>query len=91
MPGHCGLADAELELHPTGGHTEDGMAIWIPWARILVAGDYLSDVEIPSLDERRGALDSYLATLERLRTLHGAQSTWFRDTGPSSTVSARWL
>ena len=25
------------------------MAVWIPWARVLVAGDYLSPVEIPML------------------------------------------
>ena len=26
-------ATSELELHPADGHTVDGMAIWIPWAR----------------------------------------------------------
>ncbi len=25
------------------------MAIWIPWAAVLVGGDYLSPVEIPML------------------------------------------
>ena len=34
---------------PAPGHTADGMAIWIPWARVLVCGDYLSPVEIPWL------------------------------------------
>ena len=38
-----------LELHPADGHTADGMAVWVPWARVLVAGDYLSPVEIPML------------------------------------------
>ena len=33
VPGHLEVGDAELELHPTEGHTADGMAIWIPWAR----------------------------------------------------------
>ena len=33
MPGHVGLGEHELELHPTEGHTADGMAIWAPWAR----------------------------------------------------------
>ncbi len=49
MPGHCGIGEPELELHPADGHTEDGMAVWVPWARVLVAGDYLSPVEIPML------------------------------------------
>jgi glyoxylase-like metal-dependent hydrolase (beta-lactamase superfamily II) len=68
VPGHCGIGELELELHPADGHTEDGMAVWIPWARILVAGDYLSPVEIPMLSET-GSLSAYLATVDRLEPL----------------------
>lgn len=68
-PGHCGIGAAELELHPTGGHTADGMAVWVSWARVLLAGDYLSPIELPVLGEGTGMLASYLATLERLRPL----------------------
>jgi glyoxylase-like metal-dependent hydrolase (beta-lactamase superfamily II) len=68
VPGRCGIGDAELELHPTDGHTVDGMAISIPWARTLVLGDYVSPVEIPTLNAGN-AIDAYLATLERLRPL----------------------
>jgi len=68
VPGSCEAGDRELELYPTAGHTGDGMAIWIPWARVLAAGDYLSILEIPTLDARSD-LDVYLATLERLRSL----------------------
>jgi glyoxylase-like metal-dependent hydrolase (beta-lactamase superfamily II) len=68
VPGRCEIGEAELALHPADGHTPDGMAIWIPWARVLVAGDYLSPVESPSLEDA-GDVDSYLATLERLRPL----------------------
>jgi glyoxylase-like metal-dependent hydrolase (beta-lactamase superfamily II) len=76
VPGRCGLGERELELHPAEGHTADGMALWVPWARVLVAGDYLSSVEIPTLVEPSAApyrtgnpLEAYLATLERLRPL----------------------
>ena len=82
IPGRCAIGELELELHPTAGHSEDGLAVWIPWARVLIVGDYLSTVELPSLYEPRptsgaGAtsaspaapLDDYLATLERLRPL----------------------
>ena len=62
MPGHCGIGELELELHPADGHTEDGMAVWVPWARVLVAGDYLSPVEIPMLSPG-GSARAYLATL----------------------------
>ncbi len=76
VPGRCGLGERELELHPAEGHTEDGMALWVPWARVLLAGDYLSSVEIPTLggataapDLNWSSLDTYLATLDRLRPL----------------------
>lgn len=67
-PGSCEIGAHELSLHPAEGHTADGMAVWIGWARVLVAGDYLSAVEIPVLGAG-GSLDAYLATLERLRPL----------------------
>jgi glyoxylase-like metal-dependent hydrolase (beta-lactamase superfamily II) len=68
VPGRCEIGESELELHPADGHTADGMAIWIPWARVLVAGDYLSPVEIPTFNQR-DRVEAYLATLERLRPL----------------------
>jgi glyoxylase-like metal-dependent hydrolase (beta-lactamase superfamily II) len=68
VPGGCGIGEAELELYRAEGHTPDGMAVWIPWARVLAVGDYLSSVEIPTIGEREG-LGAYLATLERLRSL----------------------
>jgi glyoxylase-like metal-dependent hydrolase (beta-lactamase superfamily II) len=71
VPGHCGIGDAELELHPADGHTSDGMAVWVPWARVLIAGDYLSPVEIPMLNEG-GSAGEYLETLERLGPLVAA-------------------
>ncbi len=69
VPGRCGLGAQELELHPADGHTEDGMAIWISWAGVLVPGDYLSAIEIPFFGEGGGTLAAYLRTLERLRPL----------------------
>lgn len=68
VPGHVALGGRELELHPTNGHTADGMAIWAPWARVLVSGDYLSPIEIPMLSAG-GSRAAYAATLERLRAL----------------------
>ena len=74
VPGHVELGGKEIELHPADGHTADGMALWIPWAEILLCGDYVSPVEIPMLSES-GSREAYLATLERLRPLV-AQARW---------------
>lgn len=67
VPGRCEIGGCELELYPADGHTPDGMAIWVPWAGVLVAGDYLSTVEPPKVEG--GSSESYAATLERLRPL----------------------
>lgn len=68
VPGRCALGERELELHTADGHTADGMAVAIPWAGVLVAGDYLSTIEPPKI-EPGGSPDAYRATLERLRPL----------------------
>jgi glyoxylase-like metal-dependent hydrolase (beta-lactamase superfamily II) len=65
VPGHLEIGDREAELHPADGHTDDGMVILAPWAGVLVAGDYLSPVEIPMVR----SLGAYRATLRRLEPL----------------------
>jgi glyoxylase-like metal-dependent hydrolase (beta-lactamase superfamily II) len=94
VPGRCDIGEAELELHPATGHTPDGMAVWIPWARVLVAGDYISPIELPVLGEPQaagdeggsdgeGMLDAYLATLRRLRALVTAAAHVVPGHGPT--------
>jgi glyoxylase-like metal-dependent hydrolase (beta-lactamase superfamily II) len=69
VPGRVSVgSERELELHPTDGHTPDGMAIVVPWASVLVCGDYLSPVEIPWISEG-GSAERYTETLARLRPL----------------------
>ena len=67
-PGHCALGKVELELHPTPGHTADGLAVWVPWADVLVCGDYLSAAELPTVSAH-GSVSAYTGTLERLEPL----------------------
>lgn len=74
VPGKLEIGAQELELVPTGGHTADGMAVWIGWARVLVCGDHLSPAEIPMLSPG-GSRDEYLATLGRLRP-YAEQADW---------------
>jgi glyoxylase-like metal-dependent hydrolase (beta-lactamase superfamily II) len=66
VPGQCEIGLRELQLHPADGHTEDGMAIWMDWAKVLMVGDYLSTVEGPQVG---GSEAAYTATLGRLRPL----------------------
>lgn len=68
VPGHVEIGERSLELHPADGHTADGTAVWVPWARVLIAGDYLSPVEIPMISPG-GSVAAYLATLRRLEPL----------------------
>jgi glyoxylase-like metal-dependent hydrolase (beta-lactamase superfamily II) len=68
VPGYCEVGERELELHPADGHTADGMAVWAPWAGVLMCGDYLSPVELPVISPG-GSPEGYAATLRRLRPL----------------------
>ncbi len=81
VPGRCAVGDRELEVYGAAGHTPDGMAVLIPWASVLVPGDYLSTVELPTLRDG-GELDAYLATLERLRPLVAAAAHVVPGHGP---------
>jgi glyoxylase-like metal-dependent hydrolase (beta-lactamase superfamily II) len=75
LPGHLGIGpEHELELHPADGHTHDGTAYLMPWLDVLVCGDYLSPVEIPSV-AAAGSVAAYAATLTRLRPLVERVST----------------
>ena len=66
VPGRLGLGEREeLELHATGGHTSDGMAVFAPWLGVLVVGDYLSPVEIPMISPG-GSVADYRGTLAAL-------------------------
>jgi glyoxylase-like metal-dependent hydrolase (beta-lactamase superfamily II) len=44
------------------------MAVWMPWAGVLAAGDYLSPFEIPVISPG-GSFAAYVATLNRLEPL----------------------
>jgi glyoxylase-like metal-dependent hydrolase (beta-lactamase superfamily II) len=68
VPGKLEIGEQEAELHPADGHTQDGMAIWLPWTSVLIPGDFLSPVEIPMLSAG-GSLSAYRATLRRLEPL----------------------
>jgi glyoxylase-like metal-dependent hydrolase (beta-lactamase superfamily II) len=60
----------ELEVYPADGHAGDGVAFWVPWASVLICGDYLSPVEIPMISVGNGgSLEAYRETLFRLSPL----------------------
>jgi glyoxylase-like metal-dependent hydrolase (beta-lactamase superfamily II) len=68
VPGRLDLGSEELELHPAEGHTSDGTALFAPFCGVLACGDYLSEVEIPTISSG-GSLEDYRATLARLAPL----------------------
>jgi glyoxylase-like metal-dependent hydrolase (beta-lactamase superfamily II) len=71
VPGKLEVGDEEVELHPAEGHTADGMALFARFCGVLVCGDYLSDVEIPTVV----SLADYRGTLARLAPLVEAAET----------------
>lgn len=68
VPGEVELGEERLELHPAEGHTADGVAVVARFAGVLVCGDYVSDVEIPTISPG-GSLAGYRSTLARLAHL----------------------
>ncbi|MCM3659525.1 MBL fold metallo-hydrolase [Georgenia satyanarayanai] len=50
----------------TPGHAPGHASLHLPAEGVLVAGDMLSDVEVPLLDDDGGALDAYRRSLQRL-------------------------
>ena len=66
----------ELEVYPADGHTGDGVAFWVPWAEVLICGDYLSPVEIPMISaDSGGSIEAYRETLFRLSPLVNRAAT----------------
>lgn len=65
VPGKLELGGREIELYPAEGHTSDGMILFARWCGLLIPGDYLSDVELPTWEDKR----LYRKTLDRLSGL----------------------
>lgn len=68
VPGRLELGDETIDVHDGSGHTGDGLFLWLPWARVLIVGDYLSPVELPTWDAT-GSRELYRAALDRLSGL----------------------
>jgi glyoxylase-like metal-dependent hydrolase (beta-lactamase superfamily II) len=65
VPGKLEVGGEEIDLYPAEGHSDDGMILFARWCGVLVVGDYLSDVELPTWSDK----PLYRSTLERLRGL----------------------
>lgn len=68
VPGRLDLGDRQIDVHDGSGHTGDGLMLWLDWARVLIVGDYLSPVELPTWAET-GSRDLYRAALDRISGL----------------------
>jgi glyoxylase-like metal-dependent hydrolase (beta-lactamase superfamily II) len=60
------LGDREIVLHQHDAHARGHLAVEIADARVLIAGDMLSDIELPYPDADEPDLSLYLDGLDRL-------------------------
>jgi len=65
-PGPCTIGAWLAVVHPAPGHTDDGIAVWLPEERILIVGDYLGAMEIPFIYESAWDYRQTLAMLQDL-------------------------
>ncbi len=78
---------AELVVHD--GHSTGHTAVWLSGSRTLLAGDMLSDVELPLATET--GLDAYEEALETLRPYVRTAGLLIPGHGrPTDTPTARW-
>jgi len=65
-PGILKLGNLEAHFYRAGGHTPDGLFTIIPELGLWVAGDYLSDIEFPFVEDK---LEDYFETLAAARQI----------------------
>jgi hydroxyacylglutathione hydrolase len=67
--GYClEVGDTRLTFYPAPGHTSDGLFTVVENAGVLIAGDYLSDVEFPFIYD---GSEAYERTMEKLPDILG--------------------
>ena len=82
-------AGPTLEFLIHDAHSPGHTAIWLPEQRVLIAGDMLSDRELPLLDE--GGVAPYAAGLTALRPLAEHAALIVPGHGAAGTdAAARW-
>lgn len=60
------LGSVEVIVFKAGGHTTDGLFYIIPELKVWIAGDYLSDIEFPFIED---SVKEYYDTLERAKNI----------------------
>jgi glyoxylase-like metal-dependent hydrolase (beta-lactamase superfamily II) len=70
-PADVRLGAWRATCRPAPGHTDDGLIAWLPDEHLLVVGDYLSALEIPScyssVGDYRTTLQALVSVIERER------------------------
>ncbi|WP_379157883.1 MBL fold metallo-hydrolase [Paenibacillus sp. sgz5001063] len=66
------MAFGELQLtgYTAPGHTNDGLFTVVNGSQLLIAGDYLSDVEFPYIYDSSTAYEATLSKMEQIITRH---------------------
>lgn len=85
-PVHKRLGNIDAIFLEARGHTADGMITVIPELKIIVAGDYLSDIEFPFIED---SLEEYYKTLDRLTDMMNTFDLEFMVPGHGNVALTR--
>lgn len=72
-PTRMALGNLEVHFYRAAGHTEDGLFTVVPELGLWVAGDYLSDIEFPFVEDRVTNYYETLATARKILTEYTIQ------------------
>ncbi|WP_410513148.1 MBL fold metallo-hydrolase [Paenibacillus sp. BR2-3] len=69
--GQCMIfGNTKLTFYMARGHNNDGMFTWVEPLGLFIAGDYLSDIEFPYIDDNSVSYEETLAKLESIADRH---------------------
>lgn len=65
-PGLAEESDLDIEVIPTPGHQGGHCSFWLGDSKVLICGDLLSNIEVPTIESSLQSIGQYLSSLDKL-------------------------